>query len=237
MRLFIALAALRATSGLRAAARRLGPLRFAAAPRAAGGGRRPRAAARRRLVPLRAAAEPCAGDDWATAELSARCAPMAPSADLAPEQVLAGVFRGLQFVDVPSENAGLVRAYRFLELSARVAVAGVGRQVENRGEATFVARGHLSPLLQPFIGAARIDFEPLTRIAGTQTRGEIATATARVTASPLTATRHPSGIPRAVALDDGALPVHTFSLRLQKQRRPPLSGAWLVTDVARFRPQ
>lgn len=161
-----------------------------------------------------------ADDDWATGEFAARCAPMEPSADLSPETVASATLRGLQFVDVPHENAGLERAYNFMTPPCRAAVA----QTEDRELERFVARGLLSPSLQPFVGCSRIDFGELTRIEGTATRGAMASVSARVVASPLAATRHPSGIPKR----DAALPEHAFVVRLQQDRR---TATWRVTAL------
>ena len=55
-------------------------------------------------------------DDWAVGEFAARCAPMEPSQDLGPGQVVSACFRGLQFVDIPTKNAGLERCHAFMTL-------------------------------------------------------------------------------------------------------------------------
>ena len=57
-------------------------------------------------------------DDWAVGEFAARCAPMEPSQDLGPGQVVSACFRGLQFVDIPTKNAGLERCHAFMTLVA-----------------------------------------------------------------------------------------------------------------------
>ena len=82
----------------------------------------------------------------------------------------------------------------------------------------------LSPLLQPFIGASRIDFGEMSVIDGTPTRGAMASVSVHIVASPLAATRHPSGIPK----DTTELPEYTFAVRLQQDRR---TKTWLVVDV------
>lgn len=106
-----------------------------------------------------------------------------------------------------------------------------------------VARAPPPPLAagpQPFIGAARLDFGEITTIDGTPTRGAIVSCTVRVRAAPALAARHASGLARTAehdgdgggaALHPSGLPVATFAVRLQQQRRPPLQGAWLVTDL------
>ena len=168
----------------------------------------------------RVAAEP----DWSKGEFAARSAPMWPDADLSPESVASSCLRGLQFVDIPHKNAGLERAYNFMTLPCRVLVSDRGRQIENRGLDVFVERGLLSPLLQPFIGASRIDFGEMSVIDGTPTRGAMASVSVHIVASPLAATRHPSGIPK----DTTELPEYTFAVRLQQDRR---TKTWLVVDV------
>ena len=166
-------------------------------------------------------------DDWAVGEFAARCAPMEPSQELGPGQVVSACFRGLQFVDIPTKNAGLERCHAFMTLGARVAVTAVGRQEENRGVDVFIERGQLSPVLRPFFGASRIDIGELTEIAGTPTRGALASVALRVVGSPMGAMRHPSGIPK----DDIALSNAIFAVRLEKQRRPPPRDVWLITDI------
>ena len=168
----------------------------------------------------RVAAEP----DWSKGEFAARSAPMSPDADLSPESVASSCLRGLQFVDIPHKNAGLERAYNFMTLPCRVLVSDRGRQIENRGLDVFVERGLLSPLLQPLIGASRIDFGEMSVIDGTPTRGAMASVSVHIVASPLAATRHPSGIPK----DTTELPEYTFAVRLQQDRR---TKTWLVVDV------
>ena len=111
----------------------------------------------KRLAQPEADEECMAVDDWAVGEFAARCAPMEPSQDLGPGQVVSACFRGLQFVDIPTKNAGLERCHAFMTLGARVAVTAVGRQEENRGVDVFIERGQLSPVLRPFFGASRID--------------------------------------------------------------------------------
>ena len=91
----------------------------------------------------------------------------------------------------------------------------------------FIERGQLSPVLRPFFGASRIDIGELTEIAGTPTRGALASVALRVVGSPMGAMRHPSGIPK----DDIALSNAIFAVRLEKQRRPPPRDVWLITDI------
>ena len=88
-------------------------------------------------------------DDWAVGEFAARCAPMEPSQELGPGQVVSACFRGLQFVDIPTKNAGLERCHAFMTLGARVAVTAVGRQEENRGVDAFFTEDRRAGLRSP----------------------------------------------------------------------------------------
>ncbi|CAH0380389.1 unnamed protein product [Pelagomonas calceolata] len=184
-----------------------------------------RAIRTKRLAQPEADEECIAVDDWAVGEFAARCAPMEPSQDLGPGQVVSACFRGLQFVDIPTKNAGLERCHAFMTLGARVAVTAVGRQEENRGVDVFIERGQLSPVLRPFFGASRIDIGELTEIAGTARGSRVGGVEA--VGSPMGAMRHPSGIPK----DDIALSNAIFAIRLEKQRRPPPRDVWLITDI------
>ena len=75
---------------------------------------------------------------------------------------------------------------------------------------SFIARAADSPQLQPFIASENIEFGEVTRIEGTPTRGAIVCVPARVTS--------PENL-------------RMMAIRLEQQRRPPLQGAFLVTEV------
>ena len=161
-------------------------------------------------------------------ELAARSLPMTPDAELTPETVTLGIFRGLQFNDVPHRNAGLQRLFEFTTLNCRVALSGVGRQVENRPMDVFVEKAAIGPL-QPIIGASKVQFGPVSIMQGTPTRGAMANLNVKAQAAPEYALRHPSGhLKNQVA---PAAPFRIFQVRLQQQRGGPLAGAWMVTDI------
>jgi len=152
-------------------------------------------------------------DLWSTAGAdAAKFLPLSPSPSLSAEEVLVAVFRGLQFVDVPDLSAGLVRCYAFMDLACKKLVTGHGNVPEERTLAKFVGHAAHSAKILPFLGADRLAFGETSRIPGTPTRGEIVTMPLRVT-------------PKGKAEEQ------VFMVRLQKQRRPPLAGAYMVTDL------
>ena len=169
---------------------------------------------------------------WATAgEAAAASLPTLPSAILSAQEVITAIVRGLQYNDVPEPNAGLVRCYEFMDLQCKKLVTGYGNVPEERTLAKFVHYAATSPKIRPFMEASSIDIGTVSTIPPTQTRGEIATCPIRVrpSADPVL---HDSGFARDVPLVLGnRIPEQTFMIRLQKQRRPPLAGAYLVTDV------
>mmetsp|Transcript_21502 Transcript_21502/g.33137 ORF Transcript_21502/g.33137 Transcript_21502/m.33137 type:complete len:257 (-) Transcript_21502:58-828(-) len=180
---------------------------------------------------LKAHDEECSNSDiWTFAgDVAAKNLPLVPSADLSPEDVITSIIRGLQFNDVPHENSGLERCYAFMDLPCIKLVTGYGNVPEERTLDKFLGYAAQSPKLKPFIGANHVVFGPLSKIPGTNTRGEIATMPIKVRAS-FSPTKHESGMVRKTGpIEKG--PEQTFMIRLQKQRRPPLAGAYIVTDV------
>ena len=207
-----------------------------------------RPARRTQLRPLRAQPDAAdeslrrEADDWTMGELAARRAPMEPSQDLGPGQVVINCFRGLQYVDIPTKNAGLERCHAFMTLGARVAATAVGRQQENRGVDLFIERGRLSPVFKPFFGASRIDIGELTEIPGTPTRGALASVALRVMKLRSGTKPKDDGEPKYKVLfeleategvvdADDVLSSQIFAVRLEKQRRPPPRDVWLITDI------
>lgn len=157
--------------------------------------------------------------------LAAQTLPLRPSAELSAEGAITAVVRGLQFNDVPRPDAGLARCFSFMDLACKKLVTGRGNVPEERTLETFVAYARASPKLRPLVGASSVQFGALQRIAGTATRGEIASMALRVRAraNPLV---HASGLVRgAVGREET---VQTFIIRLQKQRA---TGEYLVTDL------
>merc|ERR1740139_999657 len=183
-----------------------------------------------RSSPLWADPQKKNGPDWAEAELTLADAPDGPHPSLRPEAVVSAVVRSLQFVDHPTESAGLDRSFGFFAWECRKTVTA------RRGgddPAAFRKHGLTSPALQPFMGATRVDvdfggatFTP----ACPPTRGEMASFAVRIVGAPATTFRHSqSGI-----IKDGVatLPqVTEMVIRLERQRRPPVQGCWLVREV------
>lgn len=166
---------------------------------------------------------------WATAgETAALNLPNEPNAKLSAEEVICAIIRGLQYNNVPSENAGLIRCYNFMDLPCKKLVTGYGNVPEERTLEMFLKHAAESPKLKPFMNANSIEFGPHSSILGTPTRGEIVSMPMRVCVAedPF---QYDSGITRnGLGLES---PKRTFMIRLQKQRRPPLPGAYLVTDI------
>eukprot|EP00977_Amphora_coffeiformis_P012827 scaffold3240_cov187-Amphora_coffeaeformis.AAC.22 len=165
--------------------------------------------------------------DWVQAELTIRQAPTEPSPDLSPETVALTCCRSLQWVDYPTESAGLARCFPFFTFECRKAVTA--RQGGNTVE-RFQQYGVLSPALQPFMGAHRIDFGEGTYTgAHPPMRGAMVSFAVEIQVAPVLAVQHPSGMERKGVVATPAA-VHMV-LRLEQQRRPPNQGCWLVREV------
>jgi hypothetical protein len=94
------------------------------------------------------------GSDWMQAELTLLNLPTEPSPDLDPETIALACCRSLQWVDYPTELAGLKRCFDFFTFECRKTVtARQGGQTVER----FCEYGLLSPALQPFMGATRVE--------------------------------------------------------------------------------
>ena len=159
-----------------------------------------------------------------TDELASLSLPDSPHPDLGPGEVALAVCRGLQHGNVPREDAGLARAFAFITWECRKAVTA--RQGADTIE-RFVEYGSRSPVLLPLMNAVAVDVHvnDITITAGTQTRG--AMASVRVDAFGAKLEEGYS--------DDAALIPTTFAVQLQQERRPPLSGCWLIRDVVDVR--
>lgn len=169
---------------------------------------------------------------WSTqGAFLAQSLPLEPSSELFPEDVITSLTRGLQYNDIPKVNSGLIRCYEFMDLACKKLVTGHGNVPEERTLEKFLEYAADSPKIAPFMGAASIEYGDLVRIAGTPTRGEIVSMPVRVRASVNNPIMYDSGFARDAYLSSGVAEPQTFVVRLQKQRRPPLSGAYVVTDV------
>lgn len=94
----------------------------------------------------------------------------------------------------------------------------------------FCRYGLLSPALQPFYGATRVEIGNATYTpAQLPLRGALASFPVVIHGAPLSALQHPSGMERQGV---SSTPVtHYMVLRLEQQRRPPQQGCWLVREV------
>mmetsp|Transcript_13166 Transcript_13166/g.18633 ORF Transcript_13166/g.18633 Transcript_13166/m.18633 type:complete len:404 (-) Transcript_13166:292-1503(-) len=154
--------------------------------------------------------------------------PSTPSADLSAEHVVSAIVRGLQYNDIPTNNTGIVRCFEFMDIMCKKGVTGYGSLPEERTLEFFVPHAIHSAKLRPFIGCETVVMGNVSYIPGTLTRGTIATCPVKVVprADPIL---HDSGFARdAIRLNQ---PEQTFMFHLQQQRRPPLQGAYTVTDI------
>lgn len=167
--------------------------------------------------------------DWLDAELTVLNFPSSPSPTLSAEHVAISCLRSLQLVDHPLPLAGLDRIYPFLTWQCRDAV--VSSRTATPIE--FRKRAALSPVLQPFMGATKIQLGKRTMSPGTATRGDIVSYPVVVHGAKVSAFQHKSGLIRdRVAAGP---PRVDMVIRLEKARRPPLAGCWLVRDIVDIR--
>jgi hypothetical protein len=164
--------------------------------------------------------------DWMEAELTLRRVPSEPSPDLSPEAVALACCRSLQWVDYPTNLAGLARCFDFFTFECRKAVTARqgGSTVEQ-----FQEYGVLSPALQPFMGANRVDIgEGTYTAARPPLRGAMVSFPVTIQSAKVLSVRYPSGIERGGVAEP---PIWQFVMRLEEQRRPPNQGCWLVREV------
>uniref|UniRef100_A0A7S1Z2H3 Tim44-like domain-containing protein n=1 Tax=Trieres chinensis TaxID=1514140 RepID=A0A7S1Z2H3_TRICV len=160
------------------------------------------------------------------AELTLRNFPSKPDPSISPELVAVSCCRSLQFVDHPSPDDGLRRIFPFFTWECRKAVtARRGGDVLER----FVEHGSLSPALQPFMGATRIEVGEGTLTPKTQTRGDLVSFPVKVHGAAVLAFQHSSGLIRDRVGEEP--PITDMVMRLEQQRRPPMQGCWLVREV------
>lgn len=165
--------------------------------------------------------------DWVTAEFTLLNAPEGPSPDLDAMEVAITCARSLQWVDYPTKNAGLERCFNLFSWECRKTVTARrgGDTVER-----FVEHGLLSPALQPFMGAHRVDIGEgtFTPAPDPPMRGALLSLPIVIQQAPIYSVQHMSGMER----DAVAAPPETHMvMRLERQRRPPLQGCWLVKEV------
>jgi hypothetical protein len=159
--------------------------------------------------------------DWIDAEMTVLKFPEKPNIDLSAQDVAMGTLRSLQLVDFPTEGAGIQRILPFLTWECRHSISGT--------ENDFGKRAVLSPILQAIMGANQIELGEATMIPGTVTRGEICSMPVKIQQASVLSFSHSSGMLRSGLVQ----PETTIILRLERQRRPPLQGCWLVRDFVR----
>ena len=154
-------------------------------------------------------------------------APTEPSPELDPETLALDCCRSLQWVDYPTKSAGLERCFDNFTFECRKAVtARQGGQTVER----FCEYGILSPALQPFMGATRVELGSATYTAAQPpVRGAIASFPVVITGASLLLVQFPSGFDRSGIASQP--PTTHMVLRLEQQRRPPGQGCWLVKEV------
>lgn len=168
--------------------------------------------------------------DWLTSEFTLLNMPTEPSPELTPETVAIACARSLQWVDHPTPNEGLVRVFPFMTWECRkVVTARKGGDTVER----FCQYGSLSPALQPFMGAYRIDVGNVTMTpAQPPMHGALASFPIVIQGALVLALQHPSGMNRTGIAQP---PETRMVMRLEKQRRPPLQDCWLVRELLDIR--
>ncbi len=143
------------------------------------------------------------------------------AAALGPEDVVAACMLALQHNDEPLRDAGLRTCWALSSDMCRSAVGGsLDAFLEYARNPTFGA----------LVGCASWSVASCKRVAGSATRGAMATQVVRVQpASRGASARHVD--------DDGdepgpsaAAPPREFLWTLQQERRPPRAGEWLVYE-------
>lgn len=168
---------------------------------------------------------PSDSSDWVTAEFTLLNLPSTPNPDLDPETVATTCCRSLQWVDYPTSNAGLARCFDFFTWECRkVVTARRGGDMVER----FCEHGLLSPALQPFMGAYRVDIGNSTYTPATAVRGAWVSYPIVIQGAPVLAVQYLSGMNRTGVAEP---PITHMVMRLEQQRRPPMQGCWLVKEI------
>ena len=174
-------------------------------------------------------------DGGAIAEkLTALSLPSEPSPDLTPQDVVRCLCMGLKFANVPNVGDGLRRVYHFTTYECRAALTS--RKGYKSGPERFVKFAEMWAL--PGCVSFQLVSEP-TIIPGTQTRGAMASVAVDVVET--LAFRHKSGFERVGSADESVGPgeeanepstrTERYLFTLQQERRPPLTGCWMVTTL------
>lgn len=138
--------------------------------------------------------------------------------------------KSLQHAHVPTENAGLERLYAFTTFECRA-------QLTTRKGKNTIGRFCQYAELYTLLGCMSFALVgDVTVIPATQTRGAIASIAVDVT--EVLGYYGPSGFERQQQRDpreSGEVKVERYRFQLQQERRPPLAGCWLVTNILPMR--
>jgi hypothetical protein len=164
--------------------------------------------------------------DWLMGELTLMNAPREPSPELDALTVATICARSLQWIDYPNKNAGLERCFPFFSWECRKLVtARRGGDTVDR----FIEHGLLSPALQPFMGAQRVDIgEGTLTPPRPPLRGALVSFPIVIHGAYIFSVKHMSGMERQGV---AAPPATHMVMRLEQQRRPPMQGCWLVREL------
>jgi hypothetical protein len=160
--------------------------------------------------------------------------PMHPCPELSPEGVVLALCRGLQQNNIPDDNAGLKRLFEFCTYECRAALTTRKGYKDPTGQ-RFVQHAEVWTLKG--CRAFRFVGEP-TVIQGTQTRGALATIAVDV--DEVVGFRFASGYERTdrdacERADDIPVKTERYRFTLTQERRPPLTGCWLVKELMPMR--
>ena len=152
--------------------------------------------------------------------------PMRPDPSLSVEDVCEACIGGMREPNSPHLDAGYERLFNFMNYACRKAVTA--RQGAD-SLANFTKYGEVSPVIRPLAQAAEVSWSETTLIAGTPTRGTMASLAVDLVLD--SGFRHPTSGYERRDDDPGEAEVLRFLIRLQQERRPPLSGCWLITEL------
>ena len=186
------------------------------------------------------------GSDLDTACLEALSLPMEASPDLSPTDVVQLLCRGLQHAHTPEQNTGLFRLHNFCTYECRASLTA--REGYKSGPERFAQKANLWAL--PGCHSFEMLGDP-TLIAGTQTRGAMATVAVEVCehacyyfrsghegadaseawVDPLQRGIESSEHASSRSEGGSELRCERYLFRLTQERRPPLQGCWLVSSL------
>ena len=170
--------------------------------------------------------------DPADTALQALSLPAQPSPTLDASDVCLAICRGLQHVDVPTQDRGFERLFYFATYECRAALtARRGKETLERFVEECTTRP--SQALSPLVRCGAFTLDEATMIEGTPTRGALATIV--VALQQPSAFRFASGFERPKDTEGSPYAASGDSelvrFTLQKERRPPLQDCWLVKEI------